>query len=168
MQVHLIAVKIGIVRRGTRQIHAERRPGQHLDQMAHHAHLVQRRLPVEDNEVAVDHVPLDGVAALQVQVARLGVEAEVDAVAVVADDVLGARVVVGAAADQLVHAVDVEGGDELWEGHVLGDGARHADLVDGQVGVGCDDGARAKVDALAHQVAAHSALLAWKKRVYYR
>ena len=134
--------------------------------MAHHAHLVQRRLPIEHNVVAVDHVPLDNVAALQVQIARLGVKAQVDAVAVVAYDVLGARVVGGAATHQVVHVVDVEGRDELGKGHVLRNGARHTHLVDGQVGVGRDDGARAEVDTLSHEVAADAALFALEARSY--
>ena len=70
--------------------------------MTHHRHLVQRRLSVEDDKVAVLHVPLDLVADLKVKVARLGVEAQVHAVAVVAHDVHRARVLVGTALHQRV------------------------------------------------------------------
>lgn len=65
----------------------ERGPSTYLDAVAHHGHFVQRRLAVEDDEVSVADVPLDLVAALQVQVRRLRVEAQIDAVAVLADDV---------------------------------------------------------------------------------
>ena len=94
-------------------------------------YLVQCGLPIENDVVAVDHVTLDGVAALQMQVAQLGVVAQVDAVARVAYDVLGARVVFGAARHQLMHALDVVGRDEFGKCHVLGDAAGHANLADG-------------------------------------
>ena len=54
----------------------------------------------------------------------------------------------------------LKGGDDLGEGHVGGDRARNADLVDLQVGVRGDDGAGGEVHALAHQVASDAALLA--------
>lgn len=56
--------------------------------------------------------------------------------------------------------VDVEGSDNLGKGHVGGDGAGNADLVDGEVGVGGDDSAGREVHSLAHQVSSHTAFLA--------
>lgn len=156
------------------------------------------------------------IASLQVKITGLGVETQVNAIAVVPDDVLGSRVLAVPPAHQLLkpgrdrgpstkHApkarcrpsakqepellhslqcslplapspcpsvpgpgrasersapVNVEGGDDLCEGHVGGDGARHADLVDGEVGVGGDDGAGREVHPLAHQVPPHAAFLA--------
>lgn len=70
----------------TREIEAKGRIRHDLDAMAHHRHLVERRLAIEDDDVAVLEVPLDAVAVLEVHVAgRL--EAQVEARAVVANDV---------------------------------------------------------------------------------
>lgn len=54
----------------------------------------------------------------------------------------------------------VERRHALRERQYLRDVNRHADAVDGQVGVGRDDGAAAEVHALAGQVASEAALLA--------
>ena len=76
VQVHLVAVEIRVVGRRAAQVHAERRPRQDFDAMTHHRHFVQRRLPVEDHQIAVADVPLHFVSALQVQVGRFRVKPE--------------------------------------------------------------------------------------------
>lgn len=58
VQVHLVAVEIGVVRRRAGQVHPEGGPGQHLHPVSHHTHLVQRRLTIENYQVAVADVPL--------------------------------------------------------------------------------------------------------------
>ena len=65
VQVHLVAVKVGVVRRAHALVEAERAAGQHARAVAHDGHLVQRRLPVEEHDVAVHQVPLDDVAHRQ-------------------------------------------------------------------------------------------------------
>ena len=55
--------------------------------------------------------------------------------------------------------LDVEGRHDVGKRQVLGDRHRHADLVDAQVRVRRDDSPAGEVDALAHQVAADTALL---------
>jgi hypothetical protein len=74
--------------------------------MAHHTHLVKTRLTVEQDEVAVLEVALDDPAILQERVGALVVP-EVDTFASVADDVAGARVLVGAVAYELLEVGDV-------------------------------------------------------------
>ena len=54
--------------------------------MAHHRHLVERGLAVEEDDVAVLEVPLDAEAVLEVAVGIAAHEAEVEALAVLADD----------------------------------------------------------------------------------
>ena len=49
VQVHLVTVEIGVVRRRIAQVHTERRPWQYLHLVTHHTHFVQRRLTVEHN-----------------------------------------------------------------------------------------------------------------------
>ena len=119
---------------------------------------MQRGLPIEHDDVAVLHVALHLVPGLQ---HRLHVRLrEVEAQAVVADDVARAWQLRWPVLDELLQLVDVEGSDDLGVGERGRDGARHAHLVDGEVRIGRDDGARREVDALAHEVAADAALLA--------
>ena len=55
--------------------------------------------------------------------------------------------------------LDVQGGHPLRHGQPHGKVGGHADLPGAEVGVGRDDGAGRKVDALAHHVLAEQALL---------
>jgi len=59
VQVHLIAVEVSIVRCSTTQVQPERRPVKDFDLVSHDAHLVQRRLTVEQDDVVVTEVPFD-------------------------------------------------------------------------------------------------------------
>mmetsp|Transcript_1000 Transcript_1000/g.3038 ORF Transcript_1000/g.3038 Transcript_1000/m.3038 type:complete len:406 (+) Transcript_1000:3481-4698(+) len=80
--------------------------------------------------------------------------------AVLADDVARAGQVLGTVVHELLQALEVEGRHDLRVGERRGDGPRHAHLVDGQIRVRRDHCARAEVHALAHEVAAHAAVLA--------
>lgn len=133
--------------------------------MAHHGHFVESGLTVEDDQVAVADVPLHLVAALQVQIGRLGVEPQVDTVAILTDDVLGARVLRVASLDQLLHFLYVERGDDFGESHVLGDTSRHSYLIDPQIGIGGDDGTGREIDTLTHQITTNTTFLACKIRL---
>ena len=78
-------------------------PGENLDPVTHHGHLVEGGLPVEDDEVVVTEMAFDLVAKLQMEVAGLWVIAEVDSLSIVPDDVLCTRVLVVTAGDQFLH-----------------------------------------------------------------
>mmetsp|Transcript_15235 Transcript_15235/g.35012 ORF Transcript_15235/g.35012 Transcript_15235/m.35012 type:complete len:225 (+) Transcript_15235:3832-4506(+) len=158
VQIHLVAIEVGIVRRGDGQVHAKRRVGHDAHAVRHDGHFVQRRLPIEHDNVAVLDVPLHTVAVLQ-RLLRVRLP-QVQPQPVLANDVSSARKVDRAVLNELLQLVDVEGRDDLWVGQVARDGARHAHLVDGEVGVWSDDGTRREVDSLAHQVASDAALLA--------
>jgi len=153
MHVHFITIKVSIVRGCTGQIQSEGGKRHDANLVTHHAHLVQRGLTIEDDDVAILDVSFHFVAIFQVKVARLANETKVQTLPVVPDDVLRARMLVRAVPDQLVHPVDVERGDDFRIGHVQRDRTRHADFVDAQVGIGGDDGTRREVDTLAHQIA---------------
>ena len=58
VQVHLVAVKVGVVGRSVAEVHPEGGPGQDLGLVAHHAHLVEGRLTVEHHHVVVADVTL--------------------------------------------------------------------------------------------------------------
>ena len=86
VHVHLVAIEIGVVRARDAQVEAERRVRQDAHAVAHHRHLVQRGLPVEEHDVAVLEVALNAEAVLEVAVGVAADEAEVEALAVLADD----------------------------------------------------------------------------------
>ena len=162
VHVHLVAVEIRVVRRRHRDVHPKSGVGHDPNPVTHDGHLVQRRLTVEEHAVAVDHVPLHLVPVLESLVALAFHEPKVQALAILADDVLGpslARGRVRAVLDELTQALDVVRGHRLRVGHVESDRPRDAELVEHQVGVGRDHRARRKVNALTHQVTPNPASL---------
>ena len=56
--------------------------------------------------------------------------------------------------------INIEWCYNLWIGQVQRDRSRHSDLIDTDIGIGRDDGTRREIDALAHEIATQSALLA--------
>jgi len=159
VQVHLVPVEVRVVGRGDGEVKAEGGEGHDLDAVRHDRHFMQRGLPVEEDHVAVLQVALHLVAHLQVLVGLLDRVLEVESHPVVPDDEERAGQVGRSVGDELLHALDVERRNDLRVGQRGRDGARHAHLLDREVGVGCDDGARREVDALPHQVAAHAPVL---------
>jgi hypothetical protein len=128
---------------------------------------VQGGLAVEEDEVARAQVALDAVADLEPAVGVGARVREVDAPAVRAHDALGARLPgrgVRPRVRERLQARAVAGRDGLGKGEVERDRPGHAQLVDADVGVARDDGARGKVDALAHEVTAHAPALALEAR----
>lgn len=87
VQVHFVPVEVGVVGRRHREVHPEGRPVEHLHAVPHDGHLVERRLPVEDDDVVVPKVPLHRVAVLQGQAVFIAHEPEVHAHTVVPHDV---------------------------------------------------------------------------------
>mmetsp|Transcript_10070 Transcript_10070/g.31758 ORF Transcript_10070/g.31758 Transcript_10070/m.31758 type:complete len:430 (+) Transcript_10070:3040-4329(+) len=164
VQVHLIAVEIRVVRRRHGQVEAEGGVAHHLHPVAHDGHLVQRRLPVEQHQVVVANVALHHPALVDDLAAQVAHVPQVRHRAVGTHDVVGARVLLRAATHQRVQLLVVPPRHALGEGQAACNADRHAHLVDAQVGVRRDDGAARKVDALAHQVAAHAPVLALQAR----
>ena len=77
---------------------------------------MQRWLSVEDDDVVILQMPLHHIPRLQIRVHRVLRVAQVDALPVVADNVLGARVLVGPVVDVLLQPVNVEVGHPLRHG----------------------------------------------------
>ena len=65
VDVHFVSVEIGIVGRGAGEVQSERGVVEDADAVTHDGHLVQRRLAVEEDDVAVVDVALDDHALLQ-------------------------------------------------------------------------------------------------------
>ena len=53
-------------------------PWQNFDTMSHHTHFMQRRLPIENNQITIANMPLNFVATLQMQIRRLGMKSQID------------------------------------------------------------------------------------------
>ncbi len=166
MQVHLIAVEVGVVRRTDAQVEPEGASVHDPDAVPHHGHPVQRRLPVEQDHVPVDQLPLDDVVDLESLRHGLGVGlGDPDPPAVVADDVVGAGDVrgllggLGSAGDQLAHLLDVVLVHVHGHGELPGRDLRNTHFVDGEQGIGRDDGTGAEVDTLTGQVGPEASLL---------
>lgn len=58
VEVHLVAVKVCIVRGRHTEVQPKGGPGEDLDTVSHHGHFMQRRLAVEDHHVIVVDMPL--------------------------------------------------------------------------------------------------------------
>ena len=63
------------------------------------------------------------------QITGLGMEAKINSVSVVSDDIFSSRVLGVAPPHQLLHLVNVEGSHNLWEGQVLRDRSWNTNLT---------------------------------------
>ena len=158
MQVHLVAVEVGIVGSRGYERETERVPGHEPHAVGLHSVHVERRLSVEDNDVVVLQEALDDVADTQHELVALLAHFEVGHRAVTRYDVRSA-VQRRTSAHALVHFYNVRRVDRLRYGELECDRVRHADAIALKVSVGRDDAASAEVDSFPHQVSAHSPLL---------
>ena len=159
MQVHLITVKVGVIRRRHTEVEPEGGVVHQLHPVHHHAHLVQTRLPVEEHIVAVAQMALHDPAGLQSDLAA-PVVLEINALARVTDHIASAGVFGRPIADQFRQVRSVKRRHPLGVCEVASNTARHADLVELQVRVARNHGTCREVHTLAHQVATQAALLA--------
>ncbi|GBE61230.1 CDP-glycerol:poly(glycerophosphate) glycerophosphotransferase, putative [Babesia ovata] len=164
MEVHFVSIEIRIVRRGYRQVQTERRVRQDLATVSHDTHLVKRRLPIKQDEVTILQMPLYAVTVLQLQVARPLHVAQVKARPIVTNDELGAWPLVRTHFNLGSQTLKVERSHGLTERKCHGDGLRHADDVDGKVGVTRDDSTRREVHTLSHKVATQPSVLTLQAR----
>ena len=66
MHVHLVAVKVSIVRCTVTNVEPKGPPVHHLCTVGHDGDLVQGRLSIEQNDVTVFHVPFHYVTVAEV------------------------------------------------------------------------------------------------------
>src|SRR3989441_1335156 len=170
MQVHLVAVEVRVVRRTYGQVESERLMGHDADLVRHHRHPVQRGLPVEQHEVALDELPLDRVADLD----GLGDDFRVllrhaDPPAVWPDDVVHAGRIFSQGTKRrrtplhpLLDNVQIVGLDVDGDGQLAGGLDRHADLVDRENRIRGNHRPGAEVHTLARQIRTESAFLAFQ------
>ncbi len=72
VHVHLVTVEVRILRTGGRNVEAEGRLGKHTHAVAFHRSLVERRLAVEEHNVAVDEVTVHDVTLAELD--ALGID----------------------------------------------------------------------------------------------
>ena len=64
MKIHLISIEVGIVRRTDTFIETKGAVGQHLSLVAHDGKFMQRRLTVEENNIAIYQMTLNEITML--------------------------------------------------------------------------------------------------------
>ncbi len=119
---------------------------------------MERRLTVEEDDVAVHHVAMDNITRIQDNLARVDV-AQRDHTTVRLHDGLGTRVGVSAVLDELVEFVAVELGDPLGHRQVHGDLQGNTQFPDTDVRVRGDDGTSGEFHTLTLNVASNASLL---------
>ena len=165
MHVHLVSVKVGIVRTGGRDVQAECRVGQNTHAMGHHRCLVERRLTVEQHNVAVNQMAVDHIALTNINRIRTD-EAKVHHAGILLEEHrLGTRMRIGTVANVRGQTVAIVRVHNLGEGQVHGNLGRHTKLVQVNVRIGRDDRTGREVDTLSHQVSADTPCLGTEARL---
>ena len=167
VEVHLVTVKVRVVRRTDTEVEPEGLSFHDPDTVGHHGHPVQRRLPVEQDDVSVHELPLDGESLFEVLREELGIVGGDPHLPLIGlDDVVDSGLVLsvsgpllGTSPDHLTDDLDVGGVDMDGNGELPGCGDGHSDLVDGQHRVGRDDGTCGEVHTLTGQVGSETTLL---------
>ena len=160
MHVHLVAVKVGVVRGRHRQIQPECRVGKHLHSVTHEGHLVQRGLSIENNVVVVAQVTLYHVARLQISISGFLQGTNVEVLTIGSVDELSPRPGVRSIVHESSHLLDVLSGDGLRHSQFKCNLERDTELVELQNGVGSDDRAGRELNTLSHQVSTETSFLA--------
>jgi len=129
--------------------------------VAHHGHLVQRRLTVEQHIVAVVQVSIHNVAGheLRRQHVAIRVAQRLGLMSAREPHILGTRPHIGAIAHDAAHLLDVEIIDLLGERQVHSNLDWHTQLIQTDVRIRRDDGTRTLIHTLAIQVATNAPLL---------
>ena len=122
--------------------------------MRHDAHLVKRRLPVEEHDVTLLEVPVHEPSVFE-HICNLlaGRIADSQSVPICPDHVVRARVIDRTAAHVLPEFLDVSRHNLKRDRQFSCNRLRNADLVDRQVRIRRDNSPRAEIDTLARETA---------------
>ena len=139
VHIHLVTVKVCIVRTSCRHVEAERGVRKHAHTVSHHGCLVKRRLTVKQHCIPVNEMAVDDVSLAQVN--RVGTDkAQIDYARILLQKHrLGTRMLVGSVANICRQTITVEDIHNLWERQVDGNLLRHAQLIQINVRIRCDD-----------------------------
>jgi len=165
VHVHLVTVKVSVIRSGRRYVQAERGPRQNLDAMCLHRCLVERGLTVEEDDVTVDEVAVNNVTVVDVNRIRVHI-AETEHILVTLDvDGLGTGVASRSVANVSEESLTIVLVDRLGEGEIGCDFLRDTEFVQGNVRIGSDDRTGAEIHTLAHEVPADTTGLGTETRL---
>mmetsp|Transcript_25875 Transcript_25875/g.74824 ORF Transcript_25875/g.74824 Transcript_25875/m.74824 type:complete len:428 (-) Transcript_25875:47-1330(-) len=121
---------------------------------------MQRRLTIEEDDIAIAQVTLDYPSVGQKEVGLVLHVTKIDASTIRTNDVLGTRVRGRTIGDESTQLSKVEGSDVDRNGQVHGHGPGDTNLMNTQVGIGGNDRTGTEVDTLAHEVTTNTTLLA--------
>mmetsp|Transcript_11451 Transcript_11451/g.22494 ORF Transcript_11451/g.22494 Transcript_11451/m.22494 type:complete len:848 (-) Transcript_11451:1065-3608(-) len=158
VQVHLITIKISVVRGRHTKVHAESGPVHDTDTMSHDTHLVQRWLTVEEHNIIVGKVTFHNPSSLEHNVIRVAVT-QIHFQTLIVDNVACTGVLVRTILDKSFEALEVERGDSLWHGQIESNRPGHTDLVNTQVGICRNHSTGRKIHTFTHEVTTHTTLL---------
>ena len=133
--------------------------------MCLHGCLVERRLAVEENNVAVDEMAVHDIALTELDTLRIHLT-QVDR-AILTRELyrLCTRMLIRTIANLFHKALAILERHTLGECEIGGNLRRNAEFVELNVGVRCDNGTGREVNALAHKVAANTTLLGSQTRL---
>src|ERR1700738_102607 len=126
--------------------------------MPHHRHFMERRLTIEDYNVAVDNVAFYSPAELQIDIPATFMITEIDSFACVANDIFRSGMLVGAVAYEFLEFMDVEGGDCFRVGEGLGNTPWYTNCIETQIWISRNNSPCRKIDPLPHQIASQTTL----------
>ena len=129
VQVHLITIKVGVVRRRDTEVETESRVVHEFDAMRHHTHLVQRRLTVKEHIVTIAQVTFDNPSNLQCNVTT-PVVLEINTLSRVTNDVSCAGVFVRTITNQLGEVCTIKWRHTLGVCEISGNTLGHTNLVE--------------------------------------
>ena len=144
VEVHLVSVEVCVVGRTYAQVEPECLSLHDLDAVRHHGHPVQRRLPVEQDDISVYELSLDGVSDVETLGDLLGVPlGDPDLPSVGTDDVVRSGDVGevqlvrhGTAPDDLPDLLDVVLVHAEGNGELPCCERGYSDIVDGEQRIG--------------------------------
>ena len=162
VHVHFVTVEVGVVRRTDGRVHPESLSREDLDIVRHDTHLVQRRLSVEENDIAVAQVPFDDPSVFDLLAEVFGIDVgDLDTAAVRTDHIVGARIVL-AVHDVVPEEFDVARRGCFRDRQDLGDRQRHADFIDTQVGFRRDDRTGGEIDTFTGERSSETAFFSFQ------
>ncbi len=163
VHIHLVAVKVGVIRRTDGRVEPERLVRHHDDFVSHNRHPVQRGLAVEHHNISVDQVTIDFPAGSHFFGEFFTVFLRhLQSATVRSANVVRARVSVGAVPHVPARVVDVPLSDVHCLRHLGGDAVRDADLVQAECRIRRDDRPCREVDPFPGQRATEPAFLAFE------
>lgn len=106
--------------------------------MSHHGHSVQRRLTIEEDDVAIHQVAMDDITRVEDNFARIDVSQRNHA-PITLHERLRTRVLIRAILNVLVELLDIVLGDSLRDGQVHRNLQGHTELADTDIWVRSDN-----------------------------